>query len=175
MTGINKKARRMPSGWRCLASLTAAFFLLLTAGYGLAGSRQENQSGQEEKRTASPTFIKKDLLPKLTPEMAAVKRDPFRPASALAARGPARRPSAVETEPRLTKPSSILESLSLSCLGLVNSGHKRMALIVVDGQAVTLAEGEELIPGIRLAAISTEEIIFRDNQGNSRKVRIKER
>lgn len=107
--------------------------------------------------------------------MAEVKRDPFRPASAPAARSQARRTLPAESGSARIKSASVLENLSLSCLGLVNSGNRRMALILVDGQAVTLAEGEELIPGIRLAAISTEEIVFRDNQGNSRKVRIKER
>lgn len=161
---------------RSLTGLLVASCLLL-ASSGLAGVRQENKSGRQEESPAvsGSSYIKKDLLPKLRPEMAEVKRDPFRPASAPAARSQARRTLPAESGPARIKSASVLENLSLSCLGLVNSGNRRMALILVDGQAVTLAEGEELIPGIRLAAISTEEIVFRDNQGNSRKVRIKER
>lgn len=174
MTEINKKLKGIAWSRRFFAGLLVVSCLLL-ADSGLAGLKQENKSGPRPEGTAGPSYIKKDLLPKLTPEMAAVKRDPFRPASIPAARSQVRRTLTAEPEPRQLKPASILESLSLSCLGLVSSGTRRMALILVDGQAVTLAEGEELIPGIRLATISTEEIIFRDNQGNSRKVRIKER
>ncbi|MDI6697577.1 MAG: hypothetical protein QME85_01395 [Candidatus Saccharicenans sp.] len=161
---------------RSLTGLLVAACLLL-ASSGLAGLRQENKSGRQAESPAvsGSSYIKKDLLPKLGPELAEVKRDPFRPVSGPAARSQARRTLPSESGPAKIKPASVLENLSLSCLGLVNSGTRRMALILVDGQAVTLAEGEELIPGIRLAIISAEEIVFRDNQGNSRKVRIKER
>lgn len=107
--------------------------------------------------------------------MAAVKRDPFRPVSTGVVRGPARIAVPAEASDRPVRQASILESLNLSCSGLVTSGNKKMALILVDGQAITLAEGEELIPGIRLTRIAADEVIFQDDQGNSRKVRVKEK
>ncbi|MDI6844982.1 MAG: hypothetical protein QME28_02470 [Candidatus Saccharicenans sp.] len=111
----------------------------------------------------------------ITPEMASVKRDLFRPAVVAAARREIRVVRPVGPVSEITEVSSILDSLNLSCPGLVQSGNKRMALIIVDGQTITLAEGEELLPGIRLVSISADEIIFRDDRGNQRKVRVRER
>ncbi len=154
-------------------SLTMIFCLTLSAGQGLAPARQGNSPGRPEARTGS--FIKKELLNRLKPEMVAVKRDPFRPFSTGAARGSTSKAVLAEAELQPVRQASILESLNLSCSGLVTSGNRKMALILVDGQAVALAEGEELIPGIRLTRISADEVIFQDDEGNSRKVRVKER
>lgn len=154
--------------------LVAVGCLVLAASLGLASVSRESKPAQPE--TASDlSFIKKESLSRLKPEMAEVKRDPFRPVSSGTARVSVRRQLSGETEPRRVRPASILESLNLSCSGLVNSGNRRMALILVDGQAITLAEGEELIPGIKLTKISADEVIFQDDQGNSRKVRVKEK
>ncbi len=129
----------------------------------------------KEKQTEKTSFIKKEVLNYITPEMASVKRDLFRPAADAAAKREIRVVRPVEPVSEVTGVSSILDSLNLSCPGLVQSGNKRMALIVVDGQPITLAEGEELLPGIKLVSISADEIIFRDDRGNQRKVRIRER
>lgn len=155
-------------------SLSVIFCLTLAAGEGQTSTGQKNSPGQPEARTGA-SFIKKELLDRLKPEMAAVKRDPFRPVSTGAVRGPVRIAVTAEAADRPVRQASILESLNLSCSGLVTSGNKKMALILVDGQAITLAEGEELIPGIRLTRIAADEVIFQDDQGNSRKVRVKER
>ena len=45
---------------------------------------------------------------------------------------------------------------------------------MIDGQALALAEGEEIIPGLILVKITPEEVLIRDNQGNSRKITVKE-
>jgi len=39
---------------------------------------------------------------------------------------------------------------------------------------LALAEGEEIIPGLRLDKITPEEVLIRDSQGNSRKIKVKE-
>lgn len=135
---------------------------------------QDSKNAQKENRI-TVSFIKKHLMTRLKPEMATSKRDPFRPVTAMRSGSLASRTLPSETETPAPKSFSILESLSLSCSGLVISGNKKMALILVDGQAITLAEGEEFIPGIRLTRISGDEITFQDDQGNSRKVRVKER
>lgn len=174
MKRLNK--RPGPVTGRRLAALSLAVILglMLGAGEGRTSTGQENSPGQPETRTGA-SFIKKELMDRLKPEMAAVKRDPFRPVSSAGVRGPARRVVPAESEPQPVRQSSILESLNLSCSGVVTSGNKKMALILVDGQAITLAEGEELIPGIRLARIAANEVIFQDDRGNSRKVRVKEK
>lgn len=174
MKRLNKRLGPITTRPLAAASLALIFFLALPAGRGLASSGQENSPGRPEARTGS-SFIKKELLNSLKPEMAAVKRDPFRPVSTGAARVSARRVVPAEGERQPVRQASILESLNLSCSGLVTSGNRKMALILVDGQAVTLAEGEELIPGIRLTRISADEVIFQDDRGNSRKVRVKEK
>ncbi|HAR36656.1 MAG TPA: hypothetical protein DCR87_07130 [Acidobacteria bacterium] len=170
----NKNQVRMTAGPKLAACLLVVLGLLAVAAETRALGPQENKSGQEEIRV-SASFIKKHLMTRLKPEMASVKRDPFRPVTAAGPRMPVPRAVALETETRPLKPASILEKLSLSCSGLVTSGSKKMALILVDGLAITLAEGEELIPGIRLTRISADEVIFQDDQGNSRKVRVKEK
>ncbi|MCX8159921.1 MAG: hypothetical protein N3G18_03190 [Candidatus Saccharicenans sp.] len=168
--------RPEPKIGRILAafSLPLIFCLMLVAEGGLALACQQNSTAQPEAATGA-SFIKKELLTKLKPEMAVVKRDPFRPVPTGAARGLTRRTVPLEAESRPVRQVSILESLNLSCSGLVASGNKKMALILVDGQAVTLAEGEELIPGVKLTRISADEVIFQDDRGNSRKVRVKEK
>jgi len=70
--------------------------------------------------------------------------------------------------------TSLLESLDFIYSGLIFSGQKSLALILIDGQALALAEGEEIIPGLRLDKITPEEVLIRDNQGNSRKIKVKE-
>lgn len=164
----------MTAGSKLTACLLVILGLMAVAAEAGVLGPQENKSAPEETR-ASASFIKKHLMTRLKPEMASVKRDPFRPVPAGGSRVPVPRAVASETESRPAKPVSILEKLSLSCSGLVTSGSKKMALILVDGQAITLAEGEELIPGIRLTRISADELIFQDDQGNSRKVRVKEK
>ncbi|MGQ9801464.1 MAG: hypothetical protein ACUVRL_07370 [Candidatus Saccharicenans sp.] len=174
---MKKKNRirvRMTAAKKLVAVILAVIGLLAVAAEARTPLLQDKKSAQEE-TGVSASFIKKHLLTRLKPEMAAIKRDPFRPVSAGGQRSPVPRAVPLETENRPSKPVSILEKLSLSCSGLVTSGNKKMALILVDGQAITLAEGEELIPGIRLTRISADEVIFQDDQGNSRKVRVKER
>ncbi|MCR4408695.1 MAG: hypothetical protein QHH43_02800 [Candidatus Saccharicenans sp.] len=174
MKRLNKRFGPVTGRRLAALSLAVIFCLALAAGEGRTSTGQENSPGQPETRTGA-SFIKKELLDRLKPEMAAVKRDPFRPVSTGAVRGPVRMAVPAEASDRPVRQASILESLNLSCSGLVTSGNKKMALILVDGQAITLAEGEELIPGIRLTRIAADEVIFQDDQGNSRKVRVKEK
>lgn len=174
MKRLNKRFGPVTGRRLAALSLVAIFCLMLVAGEGQTLTGQENSPGQPETRTRA-SFIKKELLDRLKPEMAAVKRDPFRPVSAGAVGRPVRIAVPAEASDRPIRQASILESLNLSYSGLVTSGNKKMALILVDGQAITLAEGEELIPGIRLTRIAADEVIFQDDQGNSRKVRVKEK
>jgi len=156
--------------------------LLLGCWLGIQGGGAR-AAGQEAKKPAEvqnqevKSFIKTDILPKLDPSLARIKRDIFRTAISESASGISspRKQVAAEIHPEgAVKSASVLESLNLICLGLLNSGSKMLALILVDGQAITLGEGEELIPGIKLVKITSQEVLFRDDQGNSRKIKVKE-
>jgi len=174
------------------SGLKLAVFLLLVcfiSGRGLVNGGIRN-SGPEKKvpgdnqQTKAPakvsSFIKKELLAKLDPVLANARRDLFRP-SALestvslppvsSAQNQSESPDIYSKE---TESQSVLETLNIAYLGLVSSGSKALALVTLDGQAVILSEGEEVIPGVRLVKISPEEILFKDSQGNSRKIPVKE-
>lgn len=164
----------MTVGQKLVAGFLVVMGLIALVVEASVPGLQEDKHAQKENRVPV-SFIKKHLLTRLKPEMATIKRDPFRPVTAVRSGMPTPRALPSETQNLPLRPVSILERLSLSCSGLVISGDNKMALILVDGQAITLAEGEELIPGIRLTRISVDEVVFQDDQGNSRKVRVKER
>jgi len=144
-----------------------------------AGIAQTSQSKEREQPKVS-SFIKKELLPRLDPSLANARRDLFRPSSIapeVSHSGEAVAANQNEIKNLYSgeiEAESILEALNIVYLGLVSSGKKALALVMLDGQAVTLSEGEEVIPGVRLVKISSEEIIFKDSQGNSRKITVKE-
>lgn len=144
----------------------------------------ENNQPQDNQQAKAPakisSFIKKELLPKLDPALANARRDLFRP-SAIESISPLPLGSSaqnqiepVEISSEEAENKSLLESLNIAYLGLVSSGSKALAVVMLDGQTVTLSEGEEVIPGVRLVKISPEEVLFKDSQGNSRKIPIKE-
>ena len=165
-----------------LISLWVLFFslqLISVQGKTIpAGSDKQD----EAKKAEGLSLIKKELMPLLDPALAIARRDIFKPSlAAVQSGGMPQFPAQAATEAfedagglDELEAGSLLESLNLSCPGIINSKQKRLALILVDGQALALAEGEELIAGIVLAKITEEEIILQDGQGNSRKIRIKE-
>ncbi|MGB4705357.1 MAG: hypothetical protein WBI18_09850 [Candidatus Saccharicenans sp.] len=167
--GASEGRRKFPG----LLLLLSFFFFCFLRSVLEVSAAGENPG--KEKQTERASFIKKEVLKYITPEMASVKRDLFRPAAVTAARREIGAVRPVEPVAEVTGVSSVLDSLNLSCPGLVQSGNKRLALIIVDGQTITLAEGEELLPGIKLVSISADEVIFRDDRGNQRKVRVRER
>lgn len=157
-----------------VAWLSALGWILLSAGGGLIFG-QQNKKPEAAGQIESASFIKKELLPKLDLSMAQAKRDLFRPSSSeIPAFSDSKIQISDENFRGEIQNASILESFYITCPGLIDSGNKKVALIEVEGQALSLSEGEELIPGIRLVKITSEEILFQDDQGNSRKVRVKE-
>ncbi len=171
----NKKSSgRLAGGWLIAAWLSALGWILLSAGEALIFG-QQGKKPEAVRQIESTSFIKKELLPKLNPSMAQAKRDLFRPSSSeIPAFSDSKIHISEENVGGEIQNASILESLYITCPGLIDSGNKKVALIEVEGQALSLIEGEELILGIRLVKITTEEILFQDDQGNSRKVRVKE-
>ena len=167
--------------------------MLCSGSINLSGQEKKSQQpGQPAKAIAREvsSLVKKNLLPSLNPALAVARRDLFRPSSLMTAN----RVSDNEEEmagdgivpERLAagqaaggfqtgqSNTSLPESLDFIYSGLIFSGQKALALILIDGQALALAEGEEIIPGLKLVKITPEEVLIRDSQGNSRKIKVKE-
>lgn len=180
-----KKNKVVLAGFRSIGFLLlACFILIISQNEGKAKvnvqekSRVQTEDKVEVKERVS-SLIKKEMLPKLDPLLANARRDLFRPSTlAPLASAPAESavPARLEPEKNYSEEeaTSILETLNIEFLGLVAAGKTTLAVVKIDGQAIALVEGEEVIPGVKLAKITAEEIIFQDSQGNSRKILIKE-
>lgn len=130
-----------------------------------------------QKKAEQTSFIKKEKLPVLEPSLAAAKRDLFRISyEAPVADIPSGGLEGQDIQEELNKeaPVSLLQKVDIVYLGMVFSGKKKVALLELDGQPLSLSEGEELLPGLRLVAIGSEELLIKDSENNSRKVRLKE-
>ncbi|HNT01413.1 MAG TPA: hypothetical protein PKJ80_05215 [Candidatus Saccharicenans sp.] len=182
---------------RLLVFVTIGLSILIikpcSGSINLSGQERDSQeAGQEAKAITREvsSLVKKNLLPSLDPALATARRDLFRPSSLMAENRVLDNEEEMadgEMMPdRLTawqsaggfqtdqSNTSLLESLDFIYSGLIFSGQKSLALILIDGQALALAEGEEIIPGLKLVKITPEEVLIRDSHGNSRKIRVKE-
>ncbi|HNS05366.1 MAG TPA: hypothetical protein PKH53_05085 [Candidatus Saccharicenans sp.] len=182
---------------RLLVFVTIGLSILIikpcSGSINLSGQERDSQeAGQEAKAITREvsSLVKKNLLPSLDPALATARRDLFRPSSLMAENRVLDNEEEMADDEmmpdRLTawqsaggfqtdqSNTSLLESLDFIYSGLIFSGQKSLALILIDGQALALAEGEEIIPGLRLDKITPEEVLIRDNQGNSRKIKVKE-
>jgi hypothetical protein len=182
---------------RLLIFVTIGLSILIikpcSGSINLSGQERDSQeAGQEAKAITREvsSLVKKNLLPSLDPALATARRDLFRPSSLMAENRVLDNEEEMADDDmmpdRLTawqsaggfqtdqSNTSLLESLDFIYSGLIFSGQKSLALILIDGQALALAEGEEIIPGLRLDKITPEEVLIRDNQGNSRKIKVKE-
>jgi len=182
---------------RLLVFVTIGLSILIikpcSGSINLSGQERDSQeAGQEAKAITREvsSLVKKNLLPSLDPALATARRDLFRPSSLMAENRVLDNEEEMADDDmmpdRLTawqsaggfqtdqSNTSLLESLDFIYSGLIFSGQKSLALILIDGQALALAEGEEIIPGLRLDKITPEEVLIRDSQGNSRKIKVKE-
>ena len=186
---------RWPIRQYVLVAMSLSFLIaMLYSGsinlFGQEKNRQQpGQPGKTRAREVS-SLVKKNLLPPLNPALAVARRDLFRPSSLMTANRvyddeeemaddeiiPERLAAGQSAAGFQTGQSdtSLLESLDFIFSGLIFSGQKALALILIDGQALALAEGEEIIPGLKLVKITPEEVLIRDSQGNSRKIKVKE-
>ncbi len=146
--------------------------VLTAACLVLAVLPQEENKG-EGKRTPSresTPLIRKDLLnfgeegsPPSLRNIFRPKRTANRPTTPRVQAAP--RPEA-KTPPSDSQPSF---ALSLNYIGSVESAGRTMALVVRNGEALPVAEGEELAPGYRVIRITLEEIEV-EGPGGERKV-----
>jgi hypothetical protein len=105
-------------------------------------------------------LVRKDLLVFGSGEIAAPVRDIFRPKTAappVARRAgePAVKSAAV-SQPD-TPPSF---NLNLSYIGSIKSGGQTIALVIRNGQTVSVGEGDEIAPGYKVVGVTAEAIVI---------------
>lgn len=174
--------------------LSILIIMSCSGSAGQSGQKQESQEPARAEKAAAKeasSLVKKNQLPQLSPALSVARRDLFRPSSLNAAQDRSaieggemggeevmdKRPEFQISDNELLagqQNTSLLESLNFIYSGLIFSGQKALALILIDGQALALAEGEEIIPGLKLVKITPGEILIKDTQGNSRKIKVKE-
>ena len=104
-------------------------------------------------------LVRKDLLVFGSGEIAAPVRDIFRPKTAAPpavrrAGGPAAKSAAV-SQPGA--PPSF--TLNLSYIGSIKSGGQIIALVIRNGQTVSVGEGDEIAPGYKVVGVTAEAIV----------------
>ena len=109
---------------------------------------------------ARKPLVRKDLLVFGSGEIAAPVRDIFRPKTAAPpavrrARGPAVKSAAV-SQP--DAPPSF--TLNLSYIGSIKSGGQTIALVIRNGQTVSVGEGDEIAPGYKVVGVTAEAIVI---------------
>lgn len=109
---------------------------------------------------APKPLVRKDLLVFGTGEIAAPVRDIFRPktsAPSVVRRtgGPAVKSAAVSQQ---DAPPSF--TLNLSYIGSIKSGGQIIALVLRNGQTVSVGEGDEIAPGYRVVGVTAEAIVI---------------
>ncbi len=147
---------------RCdLRSLPAAVLVAVLLSSGASAAEKVPAA----KKPAATPLVRTDLLGVSPPEPAAAVRDIFSPGRAVPA------PEAVGAPGRSEVPDgedpgagSAAETvpeepaIDLSYIGYVTSRGKMVALVFSEGQALAVVEGEEIIPGVKVAKIGRDRI-----------------
>jgi len=109
---------------------------------------------------APKPLVRKDLLVFGSGEIAAPVRDIFRPKTSAPpavrrAGGPSAKSASV-SQPD-TPPSF---NLNLSYIGSIKSGGQIIALVLRNGQTVSVGEGDEIAPGYKVVGVTAEAIVI---------------
>jgi len=111
------------------------------------------------------SLIRKDLLKERPGETELPRRDIFSPRTAFAPpriSPPGEPPGGRVTDAEKPETPSAMEapepSLDLSYIGYVRSAHKMIALVILDGQALAVSEGEEVLPGVKVEKVSPDRV-----------------
>ncbi len=131
-----------------------------TLALAVPSPRQAKKAEVSKPEVEPIPLIRKDLLHFEEGEIGQPLRDIFRPKpsraeGAVQPRPVAPRPAAKPAVPEEKPPEFVLD---LKYIGSVQAGGKTMALVIRSGQAVPVAEGEEVIPGYRVVRITPQEI-----------------
>jgi hypothetical protein len=136
--------------------------LVLASAVSLASRPQagSNTAAAAPSEKEKPPIVRTDLLFLDAKEPAPPLRDIFRP---KAARTPVPRPTARPAsakKPAAPPPEAAAGfALDLTYIGSVGVSGRTMALVLRGGQTVSVAEGDEILPGYRVVRITPEEIV----------------
>lgn len=124
------------------------------------GQPADKASGEKEKKS----LIRKDLLQTQSGEMGLPKRNIFSPqsssrsqvgASFVASQKPQLGFEDEEQEEAQTPPTI---NINLRYIGFIESPRKMIGLIILEGQAIAVAEGEVVSEGIRIGKITPQDL-----------------
>ena len=135
-------------------------FLCLASS--LASSPQETSAKKYPEQVAgkSKPIVRKDLLVFGKGQILPPRRDIFRPGfygvPAASTGFPLRPPVAKSQTPKVGEPPAFV--LNLVYVGSVRSSGKIVALVIRDGQTMSVAEGDEVVPGYKVVRVTPDEI-----------------
>jgi hypothetical protein len=148
-----------------LLAESAALLLALGLSMNWGNSQPENKTIEDK---SVQRLVRLDLLNLSKEETIPPKRNIFAPASsaarpavgAAAASGLAGAPFQAEEEGSSLEQEQAPPTLTIDLryVGFVVSSDRFVALIILEGQAVAVAEGEVVAEGLRIGRITTEEI-----------------
>jgi len=155
--------------------IKAGLIFWVLAGAGLVlGFGQDKPSTADKAAAAKVTkpLIRMDLLQKKDREIAFAKRDIFLPESDFGSGGTSPAPSGVRMakagaagESATPEPQAL--SLNVRYLGFIQAKQKITALVLFDGQAVSVAEGDMLGSVWKVVKISAGLIEIQGEDGKS--------
>ena len=144
--------------WICVCALVVCCASLLF------GWPQEKAKGVESPKASEDSFIRMDLLDAEKKPLPPPGRNIFTVGSASTANEltpeeiEERIAEAVNAQNTKSQGEGILSSLNLRYLGYVLSGRKIVALIVFEGEALAVVEGDVIAEGYTVGRISPEKI-----------------
>jgi hypothetical protein len=130
----------------------------------LAGGLSAGQGQKEDTRPSAPArLVRMDLLASLPAEANPPLRDIFKPRGLSPAVGFQGSEAVVRESPAgIVRPSEApipaKPALDLVYIGFIRSPRAMIALVIVDGQAAAVAEGEEVFPGVTVVKVTTDRI-----------------
>ncbi|MGD2246464.1 MAG: hypothetical protein PVI11_07965 [Candidatus Aminicenantes bacterium] len=125
---------------------------------------QEQKQKKNEEKPDPPSLIRMDLLVFEEKKLDPPKRNIFTPQSAgwQEPEGPGglveRNLAGLKGAEAVAQEEPLVGSLGLRYIGYVKSGEKITALILFEGQALAVDEGEMIAEGVNVLKISIEEI-----------------
>jgi hypothetical protein len=148
---------------RCDIRLLPAAALL--AGVLSAAGASGLMQADAVKKPAPAHLVRVDLFRVPPAEPVAPLRSIFSPGRAVGTPESAQEPEVPETpageDPGLEAPPETplgRPALDLTYVGYVRSGRKIVALVISEGQAVAVAEGEDVVPGLKVERIGLDRI-----------------
>jgi len=105
-------------------------------------------------------LVRRDLLVFGSGEIAPPVRDIFRPKTA-AGPGAVRRAGGPAVKSAAVTPTDVPPSfnLNISYIGSIKSGGQIIALVLRNGQTLSVAEGDEIAPGYKVVGVTAEAIV----------------